>query len=312
MISGQSTPWVQHLWYWLSNDERALAGKEPEGISWLRLIPFAGLHVGCLTALWVGVSWFAVAVCIGLYALRMFFITGFFHRYFSHRAFKASRIVQFAMGVLGCTAGQRGPLWWAAHHRQHHASSDTQRDPHSPHHHGFWYSHLGWFLTHESFRIRTELIPDWMKYRELWWLERFDWLPLVGLGFGCYALGDWAATHHPTWGTSGWQVFVWGFVISTVTLYHCTYSINSLAHRFGRRRYATTDESRNNVWLALLTFGEGWHNNHHHYPGSARQGFFWWEIDITYYVLRLLAWTGLISKLRTVSHEMRAARREVS
>ncbi len=311
-------PWGPELrllcnrfWRWLVNEggDVELTASERAEMDWGRVIPFIALHVACGLVLVVGVSWVAVAVAVLLYLVRMFVITGFYHRYFSHRAFKVSRRFQFAMAVIGCSAGQRGPLWWAGHHREHHANSDTRRDPHSPLHTGFLYSHTLWFLTRGSFVTRVERVRDWLKFRELVMLERFDWVPFVGLGIACYALGAGLQQVMPELGTSGAQMLVWGFFISTVVLYHATYTINSLAHRFGRRRYATNDESRNNFWLALLTLGEGWHNNHHHYPAAARQGFFWWELDISYIVLRLLAALGLVTNLKPVPSDVLADRR---
>ncbi|MBC7982722.1 MAG: acyl-CoA desaturase [Candidatus Obscuribacterales bacterium] len=278
-------------------------------IDWLRVIPFIGMHLACFTVIWVGVSPIAVTLAVSLYALRMFAITGFYHRYFSHKAFRTSRFVQGLFAVLGAAAVQRGPLWWAAHHRHHHAHADETSDPHSPQQHGFVWAHTGWFLAQENFATRTALIKDLTKYPELRLLDRFDILVPVALAAILFCLGIWLEAAHPNLGTSGAQLLVWGFCISTVVLYHATFTVNSLAHTFGTRRFATRDTSRNNPWLALLTFGEGWHNNHHHYPGSARQGFYWWEFDLTYYGLRLLAAVGLIWDLRTVPHALLEARR---
>ena len=295
--------WLRSLWLWVINDEtlvRHLSTAERNQIDLLRLLPFALLHGACLFVLVVGVSPVAVAVAIALYAVRMFAITGFYHRYFSHRSFKVPRGTQFLMALAGCTAGQRGPLWWAGHHREHHAESDTAADPHSPKHHGFLFSHTLWFLTRGNFPLRRNRVRDWLRFPELVWLERLDWVPFLALGVACYALGAWLEATAPSLRTSGPQMLIWGFFVSTVTLYHATYTINSVAHRFGRRRYETGDTSRNNAWLALITLGEGWHNNHHHYPLAARQGFFWWELDICYLGLRLMETVGLASDLRPV------------
>jgi stearoyl-CoA desaturase (delta-9 desaturase) len=278
-------------------------------IDWLRVLPFLALHIGCLAVIWVGWSWTAIMMAVGLYVLRMFAITGFYHRYFSHKAFRTSRLMQFAFAVLGATAVQRGPLWWASHHRHHHAHADDAHDAHSPHRHGFLWAHTGWFMARENFSTRMERIKDLSAYPELRFLDRFDALvPLAFAGL-LFGIGEWLAHAHPALGTNGLQLLVWGFFISTVVLYHATFTVNSLAHTLGRRRYATRDSSRNNWWLALLTLGEGWHNNHHHFPGSARQGFYWWEIDLTYYGLRLLAALGLIWDLRPVPVAIRNARR---
>jgi stearoyl-CoA desaturase (delta-9 desaturase) len=295
---------------WLDNDVPDL-GADRHGvrrIDWLRVTPFVLLHLGCLGVIWVGASWFALGVAAALFAIRMFAVTAFYHRYFSHRAFRTSRLLQFAFALLGATAAQRGPLWWASHHRHHHAHSDRASDSHSARQHGFLWSHVGWFLSRVNFAAKTKLIRDLSRYPELRWLDRFDAAAPAALALCLYGVGAWLENSAPMLATSGAQLVVWGFCISTIALYHATFTINSLAHRFGTRRYATRDDSRNNVWLALLTFGEGWHNNHHHYPGSARQGFYWWEIDLTYYGLRLLAALGLIWDLRPVPVATRESR----
>ena len=277
-------------------------------IDWLRVLPFIGMHVACAGVLLVGFSWFAFAVACALYALRMFALTAFYHRYFSHKAFKTSRPVQFVFALLGACCVQRGPLWWAAHHRDHHRLADTEHDIHSPVRHGLLWSHMGWFLTAKGFRTRWEAIPDLRECRELRWLDRFDTLMPVLLAVGLFCLGRWAGHAYPASGTSGAQMLVWGFFVSTVALFHATVTINSLAHRFGSRRFDTRDNSRNNWLLALLPFGEGWHNNHHHFPGSARQGFRWWELDLTYCLLRVLAACGLVWDLKPVPSQLRRMR----
>jgi stearoyl-CoA desaturase (delta-9 desaturase) len=285
---------------------------EGDGIDWPRVLPFVLLHAACLGALWVGTSSIALGLAAVLFVLRMFAVTAFYHRYFSHRAFRTSRMAQFAFALLAASAVQRGPLWWASHHRHHHAHSDRPTDSHSARVHGFLWSHLGWFLARENFAARLSLVPDLARYPELRWLDRFDVVAPALLATALYGLGAWLEQAAPERGTSGAQLLVWGFCISTVALYHATFTINSLAHRFGSRRYVTRDDSRNNCWLALLTFGEGWHNNHHHFPGAARQGFYWWEVDVSYYGLRLLAALGLIWDLRCVPPAVREARQACS
>lgn len=282
----------------------AVDAAQADRVDWLRVIPFIGLHLACLAVFVVGVSWFAVAVAVALYALRMFAITGFYHRYFSHKAFRTSRPVQFAFAVLGAASVQRGPLWWAAHHRHHHRHADTEHDIHSPRH-GFWRSHMTWFLTPRGFGTNHDAIKDLTRFPELRLLDRFDILVPALLAVGLYWLGDTLQSQAPALGTNGPQLLVWGFFVSTIVLFHITVTINSLAHRWGSRRFATRDDSRNNWLLALLTFGEGWHNNHHHFPGSARQGFTWWEIDLTYYALRFLSWFGLVWDLKSVPPALR-------
>jgi stearoyl-CoA desaturase (delta-9 desaturase) len=269
-------------------------------IDWLRALPFAGMHLACLGVLFVGVSPVALAIALASYAVRMFALTGFYHRYFSHRTFRTSRAVQFAFALVGAACVQRGPLWWAAHHRNHHRHVETPRDLHSPVVHGFWRSHMGWFLTDAGFRTDWERIGDFARFPELRWLDRFDTLVPVAMAVSLYALGAFLQAHAPQLHTSGGQLLVWGFFVSTVVLFHATVTINSLAHRYGARRFATRDDSRNNVWLALLTFGEGWHNNHHFFPGTARQGFHWWQVDVTWYGLRVLAALRLVRDLKPV------------
>ena len=308
-VSAVARAW-RMLGAWFDSSAVAPEAGDPKHIEWLRVLPFLGLHLACLGVLWVGWSWTAVSVALALYALRMLAITGFYHRYFSHKAFRTSRAMQFVFALLGASAVQRGPLWWASQHRHHHAHADDEQDMHSPHRHGFLWSHTGWFMARANFATRMAAVPDLAKYPELRFLDRFDALVPVLLALGLYGVGELLAYSAPALGTSGLQLVVWGFAISTVVLYHATFTVNSLAHTLGWRRYATRDQSRNNLWLALLTFGEGWHNNHHHFPGSARQGFYWWEIDLTYYILKLLAALGLIWDLRPVPAGMREARRE--
>ncbi len=283
-----------------------------DGVDWLRIVPFVGMHLACLAVIWVGWSATAVAVAAGLYLLRMFAITGFYHRYFSHRAFKTSRTGQFVFGVLGASAVQRGPIWWAAHHRHHHAHSDQPEDVHSPVQRGFLWSHMGWFLSRRHFTPDLTRVRDLQRFPELRLLDRFDILVPVALAVALFFLGMALETWAPSLGTTRWQMLVWGFFVSTVVCYHATYTINSLSHVFGRRRYETPDDSRNNFLLALLTLGEGWHNNHHHYPLSARQGFYWWEIDVTYYGLRLLAMLGIIWDLKPVPAPIREGARRAA
>jgi stearoyl-CoA desaturase (delta-9 desaturase) len=269
-------------------------------IDWIRSIPFFGVHALCLAVIWVKWSWIALGVAALLYFVRMFAVTGFYHRYFSHRTFKTSRAFQFVMAVAGNACAQRGPLWWAAHHRHHHKHSDKEEDLHSPHHGGFIYSHMLWIMTPKNVPTHFKAIADFAKFPELRFLDRFDTLVPFLLGAFLFFLGLTLDLIFPSLGTSGLQMLVWGFFISTVVLFHATCTINSLSHVFGRRRYKTGDHSRNSLALALLTLGEGWHNNHHHYPASTRQGFYWWEIDITYYMLRVLSWFGLIWDLKPV------------
>ena len=280
---------------WAGADE--LEAGPQKRVDWLRVFPLLVAHLACLGVLFVGWSPVALLVALALFLLRMFFITAFYHRYFSHASFKASRRVQFAMGVAGATCMERGPLWWAAHHRKHHAHSDELADVHSPRQHGFWWSHVGWLTSRANFPTDLKVVKDLARFPELRFLDRFDTLvPFVMaamlLGFGAFL-----ERVAPSLGTSGPQMLVWGFFISTVVLLHVTFTINSLAHGPGNRAYETRDDSRNSLPLALLTFGEGWHNNHHRFPSSARMGLQPGEIDISFAGLRIMERLGLISDL---------------
>jgi stearoyl-CoA desaturase (delta-9 desaturase) len=256
-------------------------------------IPYWGIHVAALVGVAItGVSWWGVGMALAFYVPRMFFVTAAYHRYFSHRSFKTSRWFQFVLAVGATLTTQKGPLWWAAHHRVHHKMSDEPGDLHSVKQSGFWWAHHGWILTRDLEDTDLWRIKDFARFPELVWLNRWWMLPPIALGAATCA-------------TLGFQGFVWGFCLGQVLCWHGTFTINSLSHLWGGRRYATDDDSRNNLVLALITMGEGWHNNHHHFQASARQGFFWWEIDATYYVLRALATVGLIWDLRGVPEHVR-------
>ncbi|BDG07663.1 acyl-CoA desaturase [Anaeromyxobacter paludicola] len=256
-------------------------------IHWGKSLPFFAVHaVALATPFLAPFAWKWAALAAASYALRMFGLTAGYHRYFSHRAYRTGRAFQFALGWLGATCTQKGPLWWAAHHRDHHRFSDTPDDIHSPVQRGFWWSHVGWVLATRYDATKLDRIRDMARYPELRWLDRWHVVPPVLYALALYLAG-------------GWPALLWGYFVSTVFLWHGTFCINSLAHVFGRRRYATADDSRNGLLLALLTLGEGWHNNHHHYQSTANQGWFWWEVDVSYYALRGLALVGLVRDLRT-------------
>ena len=261
-------------------------------------IQFFLMHAACLLAFWTGVSVAAVVVCLALYVVRMFAITAGLHRLLAHRSYKTGRVFQFLMAFVGTAAYQKGPLWWAAHHRRHHLYADTEDDFHSPVSRSVWRSHVGWFMCRESRATDVALVSNLMKYHDLRLLNRYYALPPLMLAGATFLLGAALESYYPNLGTSGWQMLVWGFFISTVLLYHGTFTVNSLAHLFGGRRFETKDDSRNNLFVALITLGEGWHNNHHHYPSSERQGFYWWEIDVAHYALRALSWVGVVWDLR--------------
>ena len=254
-------------------------------------IPFVLVHLACFGAIWTGVTLQALWVAVALYFIRMWAITAGYHRYFSHRSYKTNRVMQFLIAFLGQTSAQRGAIWWAAVHRHHHLHSDTPEDVHSPRHFGFWYSHFGWIFNPKNWEPDPGTVRDLTQYRELVILNKTNYSPAFLLGFAMWL-----------WG--GWPMLVVGFFWSTVAVYHGTFAINSLAHEWGSQRYLTGDDSRNNFFLALITLGEGWHNNHHHYQSSTRQGFRWWEIDISYYILKVMSWFGLVWDLRSPPDEV--------
>jgi stearoyl-CoA desaturase (delta-9 desaturase) len=270
-----------------------------EKINWLASIPFIGVHLMCLFVFYVGARPVDVAVCVGLYVLRMWGITAGFHRYFSHRAYKTNRVFQFLLALVGTLSVQKGVLWWAAHHRHHHRYSDQVEDIHSPVQKGFWWSHVSWILCDKYGATKYEAIKDFARFPELVLLNRFHLVPGVLLAVALYFIG-------------GFSLLVWGFFVSTTLLYHGTFTINSLSHVFGTRRYKTTDTSRNNWLLALLTLGEGWHNNHHYHQNTANQGWFWWEVDLSYYSLKALSWVGVVSDLRLPSDAVKYAYKKYS
>ena len=255
-----------------------------ERVNWVSAIPFFLAHGIAGLVFVTGITRTALVLFLVLYSVRCFAITAGYHRYFAHRSYKLARVPQFLLALIATTAAQKGPLWWAGHHRQHHRHSDTPDDVHSPQR-GFWWSHVGWILVDKHKQTDQTAIRDFAAYPELRFLDRHhDFGPWL-LGVASYLIG-------------GWSGLVFGFFGSTVLLWHITFTINSLSHTIGTRRYATNDTSRNNPVLALLTFGEGWHNNHHHYQASARQGFYWWEIDITWYALRALNVIGIVTSPR--------------
>ena len=296
---------------WFDNSVGAHPVSEGEflEIDYVRSIPFLMLHLMCFAVIWVGWSWTAVIVAVSLYFVRMFAITGFYHRYFSHRTFETSRLAQFLFAAWGNAAVQKGPLWWAAHHRHHHRHSDKETDVHSPITSGFFWSHIGWITCKGNFTTNLKAVPDLARYPELRFLDRFETLVPILLAASLFGLGSLLQSLAPQLGTSGPQLLIWGFFISTIVLFHGTCTINSLCHLIGRKRYRTADESRNSLILALITLGEGWHNNHHHFPAAVRQGFYWWEIDITFYVLCFFSRIGLIWNLTPVPEAARNSSR---
>lgn len=262
---------------------------------WAKSIPFFIIHaiavVGVIVGGW---SWTGFALAVALYVIRMFGVTGGYHRYFSHRTYRTSRVMQFLLALLATSSAQKGVLWWASHHRIHHKFSDQEGDVHSLKREGFWWSHVGWILSEKYDSTEEKHIKDLSRFPELRFLDRFHLLAPTALGVALFFIGEWHA-------------LLWGLFVSTVMLWHGTFTINSLTHLWGNRRYVTTDNSRNNVWLAIITLGEGWHNNHHYYPASTRQGFFWWEVDVTFYVLKVMSYLGLVWDLQSPPSKIRDA-----
>ncbi len=254
-------------------------------------IPFILAHISLVAIFWTGISWWSFGLAVLFYVVRMWGVTAGYHRYFSHRTFRTGRVRQFLLAVLAQSSAQRGALWWAAKHRAHHKYSDTPLDPHSPVHRGFWYSHLGWIFARGANDADYSTVSDLTKFPELVWLNKHDY-------FIAFALGA------AVWWFGGWEGLVAGYMLSTVLLFHGTFMINSLAHVMGSKRYVTGDDSRNNWALAIITLGEGWHNNHHHFQSSTRQGFRWYEYDATFYVLKAMSWVGLVWDLKSPPREV--------
>jgi stearoyl-CoA desaturase (Delta-9 desaturase) len=267
-----------------------------------RLLNLGGLiatHIGACFAVVVHFRMRDVIIAVALYWIRMFAVTAGYHRYFAHRSFKTSRVFQFILAFIGTSCTQKGPLWWAAIHRRHHRDSDGPADVHSPVQRGFYNSHIGWIVEckHDSYDAAE--VKDFQQYPELRFISRFHMISVFMLIAAAFAFG----------GVAG---VVWWFCVSTVALWHGCFTINSLSHVWGHRRFATDDDSRNNWLLALITMGEGWHNNHHRFMQSARQGFYWWQIDVSYYLLRALAAVGVVWDLRAPSERVLAEGRNSS
>ena len=260
--------------------------------------PLIFMHLACIGIFFTGFSWVAVWALLITYFIRVFALTAGFHRYFSHRSFKTSRIFQFILAWIGTSAAQMGPMWWAAHHRHHHQHSDTEEDVHSPVAKDVFWAHVGWVLCQTYGGTDANKVKDLYKFPELRFIDRWHAIPAISLGLILFFIGNRLNFYYPDIGTSGWQLVMWGFFLSTALVYHVTFCVNSVTHIIGKKRFKNEDESRNNWWVAMLTFGEGWHNNHHRYPHSARQGMYWWEFDLSFLLLRVLEKMGLIWDLK--------------
>ncbi len=256
------------------------------------------MHYACIGIFFTAFGWYSILICVLAYLIRVFGLTLGYHRYFCHRAFATSRPFQFILALWGCSAMQLDPLWWASHHRWHHQKADAPDDVHSPKQQGFWHSHIGWLFDPRNRATNLDRVKDFACYPEILWLNKHTYAVPLLFGGLVFATGHILHRAAPGLGIDGWQTLFWGFFVSTVLLYHTTYSVNSLAHMFGRRRYDTKDTSRNNWLVAFLTMGEGWHNNHHRYAPSARHGFYPLEVDVTYYLICFFEMLGLVWDVR--------------
>ena len=258
------------------------------------------VQASSLLVLFVPFSVGMVALWAVAHFLRAIGLTLTYHRYFAHRAFKMGRVTQFVWSWIAASAMQKGPLWWAGHHVTHHKFADREGDPHSPLISGFYYAHLGWFLNdvrHDKLAATNPVIRDFGKYPEIRLLDEYYWLPPALMALGMYLYG-------------GMQWLAWGFLLPTMTLAHATFAINTINHLYGSRRFDTVDESRNNPITAFFAAGEGWHNNHHRYQRSARNGFYWWEFDPTWYVIKAMSIVGLAWDVQPVPERIYREARE--
>jgi stearoyl-CoA desaturase (delta-9 desaturase) len=260
---------------------------------WSVIIGMSAFHLACLGVFYTGVSTTALVVAFAMYTIRGVGVTAGFHRLLAHRSFKTSRPVQFILALAGTLAVEGGPLWWVAHHRHHHAATETEEDIHSPVTHGMWQAHMGWMMTPAAFNEKGNNCRDLHKFPEIKFLQRRYVLLILTQPVLLYALGSWLGAEY---NTSGLQLLVWGFFVSTVFTWHITFMVNSVCHRWGAQPYDSGDESTNNVFIGVLGFGEGWHNNHHKYPSSARHGLLWWQADFTWWLIRTLQVVGLVSE----------------
>ena len=297
-----------------SKSNSTVPKKEEEKITFirklvkLRMLVFHLMPFSILFFPDIKITWQVIVLIFVLYYVRMFFVTGGYHRYFSHKTYKLNRFFQFVLAFCCASTGQKGVLWWAAHHRHHHRYSDKKEDLHSVKQSGFWESHLGWILSHKNNKTEWSYISDFAKYPELVWINKFHYLPVIVLAIAVFVLGGFIGHNQVGWDSNNATLWLnFGFFLSTVFLYHGTFSINSVMHVFGKKRYNTGDESKNSFLLSIVTSGEGWHNNHHFYPSSCRQGFFWWEIDFTYYILKLLSFVGIVKGIKEPPKEIKYA-----
>jgi len=274
------------------------------------LIALIIVHLVSLLGFYTGISWTAFVAFLGLYIIRGLGITMGYHRYFAHKSFKTNRFFQFILGLMGSMAVQGGILWWVSHHREHHRYTETEDDIHSPVAHGFWQSHIGWLTNKKAFNAPKIRANDFAKIPEIKFLQKQYVFIQVLQVLGLFSLGSYLQAAFPQLETSGAQLLVWGFFINTVALWHSTFAVNSICHVWGKEPYEANDTSKNNFIVALLAFGEGWHNNHHKFATSARHGLEWWQFDMTFITLRFLEAFGIVSHLKIPTQEQLAAKRQ--
>ena len=274
-----------------------------EKLSLIVSLPFLSVHIGAIYALTISPSPFALFMVFLMYFIRMFGITAGFHRLFSHRSFKTNRAFQFFLAYAATCSAQMGPIWWASHHRHHHKYTEQIEDPHTPTLKGFFWAHVGWIMSPVNSPTKEEYVGDLMKYPELKWLDKYHYFAPFSLVILLYGLGEFMAVNYAQYNTNGMELVLWGFFVSTVLLYHATFMVNSVCHVFGHRTYDTKDGSVNNFLVAILTLGEGWHNNHHAFPNSEKQGHKWYQIDISHYILWCLSKIGVVWKIRDVPED---------
>ena len=271
-------------------------------VNWATTITMALFHVGAVAALFM-FNWRAFGVAVFLYWM----CTGLgismgYHRLHTHRSYKLPIWIEYFFAVCGTLTLEGGPIFWVATHRIHHQHSDKPGDPHSPRD-GAWWAHMLWLLTgeskHSNTRMMSKYAPDLAKDRFYVWLNDYHWLPLLVLGVILFAVG-------------GWPMLLWGVCVRVVFGLHATWLVNSATHMWGGRRFNTRDDSRNNWWVALITFGEGWHNNHHAHPTSARHGLAWYELDLSWIQITILKYLGIAKSIRVAKTTSALAEKEAA
>jgi stearoyl-CoA desaturase (delta-9 desaturase) len=273
-----------------------------KGLNWPTIVVLVILHVGAIAALFM-FSWANLAVTLFL----LWFATGLgismgYHRLHTHRSYQVPRALEYLFAVCGALTFEGGPIFWVATHRVHHQKSDRPGDPHSPRE-GAWWSHMVWMLVgeakHSNTRLMAKYAPDLAKDRFYVWLDNYHWLPNIVLAVLLFAIG-------------GVPMVLWGICLRVVIGLHATWLVNSATHMWGSRRFATHDDSRNLWWVALITFGEGWHNNHHAHPTSARHGLAWYEFDPSWLQIRLLKRFGIAKAVKVAKTNTELAEREAA